>query len=114
MRHPNPSKMNALGGDKLAAWKRLGDECLAELIVSPERAAWILRRYPPQEMGRPGIIHTDSHDRGSEAKIRKADADPEPTIDERLAEAWRVTFEFEGKGNENLADEEIELAVAAD
>jgi|HubBroStandDraft_2_1064218.scaffolds.fasta_scaffold471031_3 hypothetical protein len=44
---------------------------LAALIVSPERAAWIMETYPPEQMGRPGILHREL--RGT--KIRKTDAD---------------------------------------
>ena len=75
MRNPHQAKLNPLMGEKLAAWKRLDDEGLAELIVSPERAAWLCRRYPESDSGRPGIIHSDPRDRGSK-RVRETDDDP--------------------------------------
>jgi hypothetical protein len=44
---------------------------LAHLVVSPERAAWILERYPPNETGRPMILATEYHAR---SRTRRAAA----------------------------------------
>ena len=41
---------------------------LAELIVTPERAAWIQERYPPTDSGRPGILHCEPQKKTSRAK----------------------------------------------
>jgi hypothetical protein len=41
---------------------------VADLIVSPERAAWIVARYPETDMGRPGVF-ADSHRRAGQVRI---------------------------------------------
>jgi hypothetical protein len=94
-----------MGADKLNEWIRL--DGLASLIVSEERAAWIQRRYPASESGRPGILHTDARDRGSKRQIRKTDDDPADV--EVSLPAWRVTSEFPG----DESAEELEIAVGA-
>jgi hypothetical protein len=114
MRNPHQAKLNPLMGEKLAAWKRLDDEGLAELIVSPERAAWICRRYPESDSGRPGIIHTDSRDRGNAPKIRKADVELDDPADLDVGvPSWRVTQEFPSDESA-LGHVEIAVSAAAD
>jgi hypothetical protein len=41
------------------AWQEIRAKVLNRLIVSPERAAWILQTYPPTDLGRPGILSND-------------------------------------------------------
>jgi hypothetical protein len=61
----------------------------SDLVVSPERAAWIQSIYPETDVGRPGILAIDS--KTKKQPVRNLDAD-EDTIE----------------------NAEIELAVAAD
>jgi hypothetical protein len=64
-------------------WRSSGDEELAKLIVSPARAEWILKRYPPSDQGRPGILHSDP--RGSK-RVRETDEiEPEDSAEEMEA-----------------------------
>ena len=50
---------------------------VADLIVSPERAAWIMQRYPETDTGRPGVLVTDGH-----RHVRNADVGPiDPEIE---------------------------------
>jgi len=37
-------------------WQMIRVEEMRKLIVTPERAAWIQRAYPFQDVGRPGIL----------------------------------------------------------
>lgn len=46
---------------------------LEHLIVSDERASWILERYPPTETGRPMILHSEYHTR-SRTRTKKDSA----------------------------------------
>jgi len=62
-------------------------ESLAALIVSDERRDWILERYPPTDIGRPGIVHVEKR-----KAVRKLDDDA-PAV---AGEDWRATFEFDG------------------
>ena len=80
MRNPNPARTSALQGTKLAEWDRLSQESLAALIVSPERAAEIMRLYPEDEMsGRPGRFAPSNQKlRSTRGKIRKVDGGEEP------------------------------------
>ena len=49
---------------------------LVHLIVSEERAAWILERYPPTETGRPMILATEYKTRPrTRSKRQSATAD---------------------------------------
>jgi hypothetical protein len=41
------------------AWQEIRSKVIKRLIVSPERAAWILQNYPPTDLGRPGILHCE-------------------------------------------------------
>lgn len=51
---------------------------LVHLVVSEERAAWILERYPPTETGRPMILHSEYHTRSrTRSKRQSAAADDE-------------------------------------
>jgi len=109
MRHPIPSKMNPLGGNKVAVWRSSADEELSKLIVTEERAKWIQRRYPESDQGRPGILHTDSRDRGSK-RVRETDDDP-ADIEVGLP-AWGTSQEFEGDEGEQ-EQTEIAIGVAA-
>ena len=78
MRHPNPNAMNPLQGTKLYEWGLLSRASLATLIVSDERAAWILSTYPPEETGRPGIIVAQERKRVHKAeKQTREDANEE-------------------------------------
>jgi hypothetical protein len=47
---------------------------VADLVVSAERAKWIMAVYPPEDTGRPGVFAADSH-RGAGA-VRIADVAP--------------------------------------
>jgi len=58
---------------KADLWHRLDLEARAALIVSDERRAWILERYPPDEMGRPLIIVAD--DGRTQTKVSITDED---------------------------------------
>ena len=113
MRNLNPAKINPMGGGKMYEWKRLEDLALAELIVSPARAAWILARYPPEQTGRPGILAT--HECGPRLKKRSPVPDEERNapVEVELGDPWRVTHEFIGD-EESLpsVEEEIVAAVA--
>ena len=57
----------------------------SDLIVSDERAAWILETYPPSDQGRPGIIATDS--RGDRVRISDASVDLDEDVESELAMA---------------------------
>jgi hypothetical protein len=77
---------------------------LAELVVTPERAAWILERYPPSDQGRPGILHTETQ-RGP--KPRRDAPRPLPLNEPCPVNEfpdWRRTHEF--PGNEDALIEE--------
>jgi hypothetical protein len=63
---------------------------VADLIVSPERAAWIMAVYPPNDMGRPGVL---AHSPRGES-VRIADDGPLDEVE--------------------IEDGELELAAAAD
>ena len=65
----NPRASYVLAGTKLIEWKALIEASLAALIVTPERAAWILATYPPSDMGRPDILAP--HVRERTARVRK-------------------------------------------
>ncbi|HXX18708.1 MAG TPA: hypothetical protein VEJ46_04850 [Candidatus Acidoferrum sp.] len=53
-------------------------DTLVDLIVSDERRAWILTRYPFEDIGRPGILHvepkTSKHWRKKRDSMRWGDA----------------------------------------
>jgi hypothetical protein len=58
---------------------------LVHLVVSPERAAWILERYPPTETGRPMILATEYHAR-SRTRSRNDSAAAEIETDAQAGE----------------------------
>jgi hypothetical protein len=63
-------------------WHRLSVEALRELIVSDERRDWILARYPPDEVGRPGMFAGDQRT-ASKVKRRAVDLpEPKPAAEE--------------------------------
>lgn len=93
----------------LERWRSPVADCI---VTDPARLAWILKTYPESDQVRPGILHRDA--RGT--KIRKTDADIEPVLED-CRESWRVSlggFEGDEGALVDAADEEIELAVAAD
>jgi hypothetical protein len=97
-----PLSNYVLSSTQARDWKRTGDAALAELIVSPERAAWIMATYPPEETGRPGIL------------VPHVPGEKQVQLDiERDEPEWRKTFSFEGN-EDALADEGNVMAVAAD
>lgn len=50
-----------LRGKALEEYRKCMQRERQALLVSPERLAWILKTYPPEETGRPGIwVHTRS------------------------------------------------------
>ena len=97
----------------------------AALFASPRRCAEIERRQPEAlERGRPLFYVPDASARRSERNHVEEEIESSPQN-----EPWRKTFEFDGdeaaladngeklvivEQDENPADEEIELAVAAD
>jgi hypothetical protein len=85
-------------------WRRLTVEALAALIVTDERRDWILERYPPTDVGRPGLLHNERRAAKRKA-VRELDTDvPElPPVTE-----WRVTLEFDGN------EDALEVEVAAE
>ena len=103
------SRTEAMGRKKAADWRHLLSLSLAGLVVSPERTAWILARYPPTEMGRPGIMYSPM--RGEKQKKHSPVPDDERETPAEASDAWRVTHEFAGE-EESLGEEES--AVAAD
>jgi hypothetical protein len=122
MRTWNPYSTQVLTGSKVHDWKVLNDEFFASLIVSPERAAEIMRLYPEDEMtGRPGLFApSDDKLRATRGKLRNTDADArkeERRVRRRDgdvpddAETWRTMVEF---ADEEDTLEESEFAVAAD
>jgi hypothetical protein len=114
VRNLNPARMNPLRGGKMDWWKFLGDEALAALIVSPERAAEIMRRYPEKEMmGRPGILAT--HECGPRLKKRSPEADEERNApaEVEVSNAERTTTElFVDEDLLPLVEEEVMAAEA--
>lgn len=56
-----------------------GHSDLTSLIVSPERLAWILARYPETDTGRPGILATDQGTLSSTRWSADADSDEPAT-----------------------------------
>lgn len=83
-------------------WQRLTVESLNALMVSDERRAWLLERYPPTDVGRPGILHCTP--RGEKRKKRVREMDDAPVEVEEAD--WRTAFEFAG--------DEVALEMAAD
>jgi hypothetical protein len=82
MRHPNPAATNPLQGTKLYEWGALSRVSLAALIVSPERAAEIMRLYPEEETrGRPGIIVAQERKRVRKTKKREREDDAGEEVD---------------------------------
>jgi hypothetical protein len=88
-------------------WARLTVESLNALIVSEERREWILERYPPTDVGRPGVLHHTP--RGEKLKaVREMDTDAPVEVDADRP-SWRKTSGFAGD------EDALELAeVAAD
>jgi hypothetical protein len=72
-------------------WRRLTVEALAALIVSDERRDWILERYPPTDMGRPGLIHNTPRGEKHTA-VRETDTDAPGLVPATEC----VTLEFDG------------------
>lgn len=54
---------------------------LAHLVVSEERAAWILERYPPNETGRPMILHSEYGTRSRTRSKRQSAAAEDSEIE---------------------------------
>jgi hypothetical protein len=46
-------------------------ETLVDFVVSEARAAWILERYPPSDIGRPGILVV-SNKRSKSAELEES------------------------------------------
>jgi len=76
--------------------------------------ARILERYPPTDVGRPGVIHSTPRGEKREKKVREMDVDRDVDRDAPgevvtgKPESWRMTFEF--CGNENALEELVEVA----
>jgi hypothetical protein len=90
LQHRNPLSNYIPSNTKTWEWKRLDDEALARLIASPERTAWIVATYPPEETGRPGIICVQLR---TSKQVRKMDPDRDSPGE---TEPWRTTVEFPG------------------
>lgn len=61
--------------------QRLWASVLAELVVSPERAAWIEARYPFSDVGRPGILYVEP--KGSKRRAKDAPDERRPESPEQ-------------------------------
>ena len=90
----NPAtRHGAMNQPSLERWKHP----LSELVVSPERAAWIQLRYPESDQGRPGILHTETQ---RSPKRPRRDAPRPLPLNEPCPESefpdWRHTHEFPG------------------
>jgi len=112
----NASRTIVMGWNKSRECKTLGDQALSELIVDAKRAAWILKMYPPDEMGRPGIHRPYEPRRGSTQAKRSPELDEErqALAEIEVSDARRITPpEFE-RDEGSLEQEEVEMAVAAD
>jgi len=97
----NPAtRHGTMNRPSLERWKHP----LAELVVTPERAAWIQERYPPSDQGRPGILHTEAQ-RGPKRPMRDAPRPHplnEPSPENEFPD-WRHTHEFEGNEDALIA-----------
>jgi hypothetical protein len=84
-----PDKNYHRGMAYVEEWHRLSIEALRELIVGDERRNWILARYPPDEVGRPGTFAGDQRT-VSKIKYRALDSlEPNPVAEdiEQIAES---------------------------
>ncbi len=103
------SRTDKMSRGKATHWKSFGDQALSELIVDEKRAAWILRTYPPEETGRPGMLYTPQPGETLRQRIPKRDVEEPVEIDS--LPSWRRTTEFFG-AEEELEKEEVAVAVA--
>jgi hypothetical protein len=95
----NRNKFQPISPRKVEEWRRLDLEALQSLIVSDARRAWILERYPPNEMGRPGIlVVSDRSERQTENKA---------IVDKDCPENGQEPLEDDG-------EDSIAVAVTAD
>jgi len=123
----NRGEQFVLSGKTADLWQEIVAAERASLFATPRRCAEIERRQPEAlERGRPLFYVPDTSARRTQHHHRVEKAEPSPQNGRPI---WRKTFSFEGQEelladagedlvvaeqDEDLADEECEMAVAAD